>query len=477
MKNKKTIIKPIPPRGMRDQLPQQLVPRLKVLEKLKRIFELYGFQPLETPAMERIEILTGKYGEEGDKLSFMIMKRGADLRRALDKVTHDPSIPDLALADQGMRYDLTVPLARVYAQHHGQLPVPFKRYHVGPVWRADRPQHGRYREFIQCDVDIVGSDSMVADAEIINLAVDGLEELGLSPFDLHVNHRGLLALLSQACGNPPERFNDFCTALDKLDKINRDGVTAEMQDRNLKTERLSELWSLTTEPVHLDSWDDISGLAEELRRFIHPVQDESRVIDSLLELFQRIRNLGLDASQIQFNPTLARGLDYYTGSVFEAFARGESMGSLIGGGRYDGLVGMFLGKTVPAVGFSFGLERIVDILVEKGKIEDSTQAAVVQVLDLEGNAQSTEFSGKALRFLKQNGISCEPGYRPEAKLGKQIQAAVKSGVGYIILVGSKEIESLSAVSAESVPVPVKRLSDGEQKNITLKQVVDWIRTG
>ena len=236
-------IDPVPPRGMRDHLPEILVPRLEVVARMRRIFELYGFQPLETPAMERLDVLMGKYGAESDKLVFKVMKRGEELKRALDSLRdRSSSIPELSsglddvvhalkeqvpqiVPDLGLRFDLTVSLARVVAQHGDKLPKPFKRYQIAPVWRADRPQKGRYREFIQCDVDIVGTDSMVADAEIISMVIEVLQDLKLPAFYVPVNHRGLLKALSASCGNPPEKFTEFCTALDKLDKIGRDGVT------------------------------------------------------------------------------------------------------------------------------------------------------------------------------------------------------------------------------------------------------------
>lgn len=465
---------------MRDQLPAQLIPRLKIIEKLRRVFELYGYQPLETPAMERLEVLMGKYGEEGDKLTFLVMKRGDELQRSLERYSVDDSFALLDLADQGLRYDLTVPLARVIAQYQNQLPMPFKRYQIGPVWRADRPQYGRYREFIQCDVDIVGSDSPVADAEIINLAIDGLTELGFADFDLPVNHRGLLAQMSQACGNSPDKFDDFCIALDKLDKIGHEGVEEEMQKRGLCTDRLNELWQLTDRRVSVSQMDDCTRLAGSLGEFIGESPDNQNILSQLLNLFHLLEQLGIPTENVVFDPSLARGLDYYTGLVFEAVERGGSLGSLLGGGRYDELIGMFVGRAIPAVGFSFGLERIVDLMTEKGAVEKQAGSAAVQIIDLEGNIQTTTFCGRVLKILRNAEISCELGYHPGTKAAKQIQQAVRRGFAYVIFIGSEEIAvDLNSQEAEFIKeakANIKRLEDGVQRELTIEKMIAWIKT-
>lgn len=467
---------------MRDHLPAQLRPRLQVVDKMVRIFELYGFQPLETPAMERLEILTGKYGDEGDKLIYKVLKRGDDLKRTLEEVlllnqgseTGPVGLTDQisnAVSDLGLRYDLTVSLARVVAQYANELPKPFKRYQIASVWRADRPQRGRFREFIQCDVDIVGTDSIVADAEIILLVIDIFQELDFPGFEVLVNHRRLLKALSKACGNTSDQFTNFCTALDKLDKIGRDGVAKDMKERGLETTKLDELWELADQRCYIETKDELNRLFQNIRAFLGG-DDESLV--QLEELFKLLENLGIPDSIVRFDQALARGLDYYTGPVFEVVGSDPSIGSLCGGGRYDELVGMFSKQSIPAVGTSFGLERIVEVLNDKGLLEAENASVDVEIIDLLNNELGAAFCGRVMKILKHNGISCELGYDRGKKTGKQIKNADKNGIPYVVIIGEDEINQ-KHVEIDDIIVTAKRLSDGEQKRLGIIEFVNWVK--
>ncbi len=490
MNSNKPKITPALPRGMRDLLPDQLAVRYKVIETLRRVFELYGFQPLETPAMERLEILSGKGGEESDKLSFLVMKRGDELQKALEKVkTENLSGKDAAreLADMGLRYDLTVPLARVAAMYPGKLPMPFKRYQIAPVWRAERPQHGRYREFTQCDVDIVGTDSPVADAEIIALLLDGYDAIGrvfkLSDWNIviKVNHRGILRQLSEAIGNQPEQFTSFCLVLDKLDKIGQDAVTKEMGERGLKTDILPAMWDILSQANNLQN---LFTVLEPLRSLLGSKFDYAP--------FESIRDLvwnweltsGFQFAKVESDFTLARGLDYYTGVVFEVVVTNGGIGSLGGGGRYDQLVASFSNQPLPAVGVSFGLERIVDVITNQLGDRTSEMPKVVPI-NVNPEAAPSYLRRWIASELRGHLITCEFPYVEKEKTGKQIQDAQKIGASHVILI-DEEIRKVYPVekrltNRDSLPdlsnleFETKRLFDGEQRRLTLPQIVEWIK--
>ncbi len=471
---------------MKDHLPDELLPRIEVVEKMRRMFELYGFQPLETPAMERLEVLTGKYGDESDRLIFKVMKRGEDLKRSLDNVLSDCEQQSLTkqisktAADLGLRYDLTVSLARVVAQYGDKLPKPFKRYQIAPVWRADRPQRGRYREFIQCDVDIIGSDSIVADAEIITLLIDVFRDLKLPEFDVLVNHRGLLKALNKSCGNSADRFTDFCTALDKLDKIGMNGVENEMQERNLTIDRLDRLWKLAERGCYINRTDNLKQLIADMGAFIGEDEKTRESLNQLEELFSLLINLGIPSDIVKFEPALARGLDYYTGPVFEVVCRDRSIGSLGGGGRYDELIGMFSKQSIPATGTSFGLERIVEVLLEKDLVSSRQSSLYVEVIDLLNNADSAGYCGMILKSLRKDGISSELGYERGEKVGKQIKTADRRRIPFVLIIGEEEVDADiigldSGGFSAKAKVTAKRLSDGEQRTFTLGEFLEWVK--
>jgi len=463
MESRNQIITPALPRGMRDLLPDQLALRYKIIRILREVFEIYGFQPLETPAAERLDILAGKGGEESDKLSFFVMKRGKEFSRSIEKVISSGLSGNEAareLADMGLRYELTISLARVVAQYGGRLPRPFKRYQIAPVWRAERPQHGRYREFTQCDVDIVGSESPMSDAEVVSLIADVYRRLEL-PVEIVVNDRRLLSALSGACGNSPDRIRDFCIALDKLDKVGWDGVRNDMAERGLALERFVDLQRAAEERFDLK----LGRLGEDTPQ-LSLFLDSAPILEGVAGFHKLLRNLGVtESARIIFDPTLARGLDYYTGVVFEAKLKDGGVGSLGGGGRYDDLVGAFSKESLPAVGTSFGLDRIADVLTARGG-EVSAVGMDVQILCVEWDDETAERVGSLLRLLRESRVSAGVTYHPEAKLGKQLQAASRQGVRYALILDKEQGGERWSV---------KRLSDGEQRSLVLDEIVDWIR--
>src|SRR5438876_1283043 len=349
-----------PARGMRDFLPVDVHTREYVISVIKEVYERYGFEPLETPAVENIETLMGKYGEEGNQLIFKILKRGE----------HEKT----GEADLALRYDLTVPLARVVAQYQNELPKFFKRYQIQPVWRADRPARGRFREFYQCDVDVLGSRSMVVEAELISAASDALVALGFKDFAIRLNHRQVLTGILDQAGVPREKHNDALIALDKMDKTGPEGVAKELNERGIVDESAVKLMRFFEGLAGVQHAIDLADLGDtraaynadvlgRLVEFIGANEIGASGVDDLRQVLHFAKASG-SHQRIKLDPTLARGLAYYTGAIIEINVA-DLVGSLGGGGRYDNLVGMFLGRDVPACGFSLGLERIVVVMSER----------------------------------------------------------------------------------------------------------------
>jgi histidyl-tRNA synthetase len=413
------------PKGTRDLMPSMMNRRLMVIDTVRDVFARYGFEPLETPAFERIETLTGKYGDEGEKLMFRILKRGDGGKRGE--------------VDQALRYDLTVPLARVVAMNPG-LPLPFKRSQIQPVWRADRPQRGRFREFYQCDVDTIGTDSPIADAECIAVVHDALMALGLKDFTIRLNHRQILQALASAL-DASDKEVGLLQALDKLDKIGRDGVEKELVERGFSTDQVGRLWN------YIDG-ETIPGANEAEHH-----------LDIILGL---ALDLGVDRERVQIDRTLARGLDYYTGPVFETVLNGNYSGSISGGGRYDGLIGMFSGKgDVPAVGVSLGIERIFMLMEELGLMPDSATRTQVWATVFSEDTRSATL--KAAATLRQAGIRVQVSTRT-GKLAKQFKDAANRNVPFVLVCGPDE--------ASSGTVVLKNLSTGDQKTGSPEQIAN-----
>jgi histidyl-tRNA synthetase len=424
-----------PARGMRDFLPEDVRRREHVIGIVTDVYQRYAFQPLETPALENIETLTGKYGEEGHKLIFKVLRRGE----------HEGS----GETDLALRYDLTVPLARVVAEHRGKLPKFFKRYQIQPVWRADRPARGRFREFYQCDVDAIGSRSMVVEAELCAAVADVLRRLGFDDFVIKLNHRRVLSGILAAAGVPDAIQGSALVALDKLDKIGPDGVGRELADRGVSSSAADVLLATFTGAPDLDRVrDTVAGRPDAA---------------SGVEELQQIVRLSASTSagpHLKFEPSLARGLSYYTGAIME-IAVPDLPGSLGGGGRYDGLIGMFLGEDIPACGFSLGLERILVVMAERRMFPADVDAASADLLVTLFDAESIPDSLKLAAELRGAGLRVEVYPEPD-KLGKQFKYAAAIAVPRVAILGSDE-------RARGL-VTIKDMKTGEQASVPRGEV-------
>jgi histidyl-tRNA synthetase len=422
-----------PASGTRDYLPDEVHRREHAFAVVREVFQRHGFAPLDTPAFERLEVLTGKYGDESDQLIFKILRRGE----------HEQT----GQADLALRYDLTVPLARVAARYGSQLPMPFKRYQIAPVWRADRPGRGRFREFIQCDLDTVGTASLVADASTIDAVADALSALGIDGFRVLVNHRDALAGLIEAYGVPEDRADEVLVSLDKLDKIGLDGVVSELRERSVPTGAVDALAAdLQADDAH-EALVDRLGSTERGRRGLEEV-------DRLLALVG-----GVDGGVVEHAPVLARGLSYYTGPVFEVVHEGLDA-TIAAGGRYDGLIGMFQGQNVPATGGSLGLERIL-LLLDDDSAQGDGPDVMVAVLDEPLAATSMRLA----RRLRASGIKVDL-YTGEGRLGKQLRYADRRGARVAVIQGPDEFDAGT--------VTVKTLATGAQTTVPDEQLVSTV---
>jgi len=444
--------------GTRDFLPDEMALRERVRRVIEGTFQLYGFQPLETPATERLEILTGKYGEEADRLIFKILKRGEELSAAMASPESGKASGELA--DLGLRYDLTVPLARVIAMHRGELTYPFKRYQIQPVWRAERQQKGRYREFVQCDADIVGTSSVSADAEIIALTDDILQRLAIPGYRIHINHRMLLQGLVEYCGAPKDRFVDVAVAVDKLDKIGWDGVSEELMRKNIGSGIMDKIRT-TIDHSYSTPQEFLDGLDADLQA----QPSAKRGIEELNQIFKDLKACGISQSRLSLTLRLARGLDYYTGPIFETLIEEPKIGSITGGGRYDNLIGVFSGETIPATGTTIGIERIFDVMRELnlfGEVTAPSAQVLVAVFSEETRAESLKIAAE----LRRAGISAEVYLEPPKKLAKQFAYADKKRIPFVVIAGPDELSRGE--------VTVKRLSSGGQIHVSRDHLVEQI---
>jgi histidyl-tRNA synthetase len=449
---------------MRDFLPGDVRRREYVIGVIREVYERYAFEPLETPAVENIETLMGKYGEEGNQLIFKILKRGEHERTGE--------------ADLALRYDLTVPLARVVAQYRNELPKFFKRYQIQPVWRADRPARGRFREFYQCDVDVLGSRSMTVEAELCAAAGEALANLGFSNFTVRLNHRQALTGILDAAGIAPEKQADALVALDKLDKIGRERVAAELVERGIAAEAGNRLLGFfealaALEHAALLAPDDIAERSDEalnaavLGRMLEFVGDSdagARGIDELRSIIGYTEATGAGV-RVRVDPSLARGLSYYTGAIMEISVP-DLAGSLGGGGRYDNLVGMFSGQDVPACGFSLGLERIIVVMTEREmfpkNLIEAPAEVMVTIWDEQTIADSLNLAGE----LRALGLRVD--LYPEAdKLGKQFKYASARGISFVTVLGEEE--------RERGDVALKDMRTGEQIVVPRARVAETVR--
>ena len=427
---------------MRDFLPEDVRRRDYVIGVIKRVYERYGFEPLETPAVENLETLLGKYGDEGNQLIFKILKRGE----------HEKT----GEADLALRYDLTVPLARVVAEHHAKLPRLFKRYQIQPVWRADRPARGRFREFFQCDVDSLGSTSPAIEAELCAAVADAMTELGFAEFQIRFNHRHLLSSVLKRAGFPAEREGDTLVVLDKLDKIGEDGVVKEWAAKGL-----GEVAVLTEAARTLRT-----GLAtlDNAARFIEADPVGQAAVENLRRIVELSRGTSA-GPRLTFDGTLARGLSYYTGAIMEVNVA-DLAGSLGGGGRYDNLVGMFSGQDIPACGFSLGLERILVVMTERGMFPATLAAARAEVMVTLWNEEATADAVALASELRKTGLRVDV-YPDPDKLGKQLKYAASRTVPLVVIVGDDE--------RAAATVTIKDLRSGGQDVIPRAEAGRHIR--
>lgn len=441
-----------PVSGMRDHLPAAALTRREAFRRVEAAFAAHGFVPLETPAMERLSTLLGKYGEEGDQLIYRVLHRGERLARALGREPVQPG----DLSDLGLRYDLTVPLARVTAEYRAQLPPVFRRYQIQSVWRADRAQRGRFREFTQCDADIVGSSSPVADAEALVVLHAALAALGFSDFTILLNHRELLRALIAASGIPARSEQETLVVLDKMGKIGRDAVASELGGlAEVGPDRARRLLELV--PGAAEDRDGDLDRLRDLGRSL-PEGPGRDAAAELVELFDALDGALGEAAPVRFAPSLARGLSYYTGPIFEVVAAGGA-GSLAGGGRYDGLVGMFSGRATPAVGFSLGMERILMLLEEGSAFSAEGAAPQAMLCPLPGIAVRDTL--RAARTLRAAGVRLDVQV-DSLKLGKQLGRAAAAGVRYALILGEQELDDDCCT--------VRNLESGEQRTVPLADV-------
>ena len=447
-----------PASGFRDFLPQEMRLRQRVFRVIQEVYEAYGFEPLETPSFERLDVLLGKYGEEGDQLIFKILHRGEKLERAMEKEGGG----ELDFAELGLRYDLTVPLARVYAQYQSQLPRFFKRYQLAPVWRADRPQRGRFREFYQCDVDVVGSDSMLAEAEVCGALAEVLRRLEFGGVTIQLNHRLLLRALIERAGIGLEMEVATLGAIDKLDKVGEEGVRKELTERGLSQGQQDALFPLLG--LAGGKGGDNEAVLGALRAEVGGLESGKRALEELEQVLAFGQH-GPAAGLLRVDPYLARGLSYYTGPIFE-IQSADFAGSLGGGGRYDGLIGMFGKQSVPACGFSLGVERILVLMQERAEQAQVQEAGGVDAMV---TCWSPELVGHALALAQQLraegvGVDVYPGFD---KMKRQFKYAHERGAKFVVTVGPEE-------AAEGVVV-VKVMRTGEQVTMRGDEAVAFVR--
>ncbi len=445
-----------PMSGMRDFLPLDVLRRNYVIAAIERVYQHYGFEPLETPTLERLSTLLGKYGEEGDQLIFRVMKRGDKLTDALGS---DPT--ENNISDAGMRYDLTVPLARVVAEYRSSLPRYFKRYQIQPVYRADRPARGRFREFYQCDVDVVGSANQTAEAEVLAAGAQVLLELGFGsaahPFALRINHRGVLRGLMEAAGVPTHLEDSALVAIDKLDKIGLDGVRGELAERGVAAAAAASLLATMAAAPQANAalLDWLDAILAATGHGPKAVADLRRVVD--------FSQYGPAAPFLRLDPYLARGLSYYTGPIFEIEFPGLS-GSGGGGGRYDELVGMFSGQSIPACGFSLGLERVILIMEEQGMFP-ARLAGQPQVLVTLFDEASLPATLALTHQLRGAGLRVDL-YPDPDRYGRQFKYADERGIRYAVLLSPREIDA--------GVVAVKDLVSGDQVDVPARDIAAWL---
>ncbi|MGZ3750209.1 MAG: histidine--tRNA ligase [Mucilaginibacter sp.] len=427
-------IKPSVPKGTRDFSPAEMIKRNYIFDTIKSVFRKYGYQQIETPSMENLSTLTGKYGDEGDKLIFKVLNSGDFLSKVDQQklTTHNSQLITAEISEKALRYDLTVPFARYVVMHQNEITFPFKRFQVQPVWRADRPQRGRYREFYQCDADVVGSDSLLNEAEFVMIYDEVLWKLGLNDFTIKINNRKILSGIAQII-DKSDNIIDLTVAIDKLDKIGLDGVIKELMERGFTQADIEKI-----KPVILLEGSNAEKL-QSLRSALSQSDIGLKGCDEIETVLDYVANFKLQTAELELDITLARGLNYYTGAIFEVKTNEVAMGSIGGGGRYDDLTGMFGLKGLTGVGISFGADRIYDVMEELSLFPDTTSQStqiLICCFDIEGE----KYALPLLQQLRNENINAEL-YPAGAKIKKQLEYANNKQIPYTIVIGSDEMQS------------------------------------
>ncbi|MBR2399396.1 MAG: histidine--tRNA ligase [Alistipes sp.] len=443
--------KPSIPKGTRDFSPAEMMRRTYIFETIKGVFRTYGFAPLETPAMENLSTLLGKYGDEGDKLLFKILNSGDYASGLNDEQIRQAS----QICEKGLRYDLTVPFARYVVQHQNEISFPFKRYQVQPVWRADRPQKGRYREFYQCDVDVIGSRSLLNEVELIEIVERVFAKLKIN-VTLKMNNRKILYGIAEAIGHA-DKMMDITVAIDKLEKIGLDNVKAELAERGLEQEAIDKL-----QPI-LELSGSNSEKLNRLRDVIGCSETGVKGIEEMTEIFGYVEQLGI-ALPIELDLSLARGLNYYTGAIFEVKAMDFAIGSICGGGRYDDLTGIFGLPNTSGVGISFGADRIYDVMVGLDLFPEEVNFST-KVLFVNLGEEEKLASMRVMRSLRDAGVAAEI-YPESAKMKKQMEYANRRMIPYVVIIGGNELQEKKAT--------VKNMRTGEQSAVAFDEVCTFI---
>jgi histidyl-tRNA synthetase len=461
--------KPTLPKGTRDFGPAQMAKRQFIFSTIRTIFQKYGFMPLETPAMENLETLTGKYGEEGDQLLFKILNSGDYLKDVdTDKLeARNSKLVAAEISEKGLRYDLTVPFARYVVMNRGEITLPFKRYQIQPVWRADRPQKGRYREFYQCDADVVGTDSLVNEAEIVLMIKEVFSGLGITDFTIKINHRGVLSGLAETAGAKGNEGSLF-VAIDKLDKIGEDKVADELRSKGFSDDNIKSVFETLkttgTNSEKIQKLRERFANSESGQKGLHDLEQVFTLIQAFTA--QPTTNNQQITTNLEFDISLARGLSYYTGPIFEVKVNNVAIGSVSGGGRYDNLTQAFGSKErLSGVGISFGIDRLYDVMEELNLFpKEATLSSKVLVIHFD--SPSMTYGLSVAHTLRHNGIATEI-YPDEAKMKKQLDYANKKQIPFAVIIGPDEVQTGI--------LSIKDLTTGTQGKLSLEQIIERLK--
>lgn len=464
--------KPSLARGTRDFGPSVMVKRNFILNEIRAVFQKFGFAPLETPSIENLSVLMGKYGDEGDQLLFKIINSGEFLHEKGKRIVNEEDLEKgekhvlKLITEKGLRYDLTVPFARFVVMNRHDLPMPFKRYQIQPVWRADRPQRGRYREFYQCDADVVGTDSLLCEAEIVLMLKEVFQRLGIENYEIKINNRKILTGIAEVIGTQG-REGELCVAIDKLDKIGKEKVEEELLQRGFTAENIEKLQPIFSPEASVAPTPEggIWRIVDFLRSWLKDSETGLKGVEELEAVWKLVNDFGVSTDKMAFDVTLARGLSYYTGAIFEVKALGVQIGSISGGGRYDNLTGTFGMPGLSGVGISLGVDRIFDVMEELNLFPENQQITT-KLLLVNFDETSQAACLPLLRQLRDAGINAE--LFPEfAKMKKQFDYANKKQIPFVLIVGSEEITSQRYA--------LKNMQSGEQNSYSMEEVIEILK--